>query len=211
MSVAAATIDEVDRLVEQLCALIVDVEQNFAFGAAQYLAEKNRLTGLQRRAVELALELSDRWLDLPWDVVIRQALTVLVLKGFQTGYEFRLGCQRVVVLGTDSVWKLAFNAKGAATSELEVAAAIAAPVAPAGWRSVAGVRVVEMERVEVIAPEAVGDDELRANSWWVDVDRHMLGRRRSGELVVFDAGQFGVKNRGWLSDARKDRLRALGG
>ncbi|SLC86859.1 Uncharacterised protein [Mycobacteroides abscessus subsp. abscessus] len=197
-------------LVEQLCELIADVEEQFNFGAAQYLAEKDRLTGLQRRSVELALELEDRRLDLPWDVVLRQALTVLALKGSQTGFEFRLGCQRLVVLGVDSVWKLAFNARGAETSELEVAAALPAPVSPASWRLVAGVQVVEMERVEVLAPEAVGDDELRASPWWADVDRHMLGRRRSGELVVFDAGQFGAGNRQWLSDARKDRLRALG-
>ncbi len=97
----------------------------------------------------------------------------------------------MVIMGTESVWKLDLNAEGDATSETEATAAISAPVAPARWRTIAGIRVLEMERVEVVDQDALTDAELRSAPWWTDVDGWKLGRRRTGDLVVFDAGQFG--------------------
>lgn len=92
------------------------------------------------------------------------------------------------------------NADGEATSDIEARAAIPAPVAPARWQTVAGIRVLEMERVEVVRPDDLSDHELRAAPWWTDVDCWNLGRRRTGELVVFDAGQFGPAHRRLLPD-----------
>lgn len=41
---------------------------------------------------------------------------------------------------------------------------------------------------------------LGARRRWTDVDCWNLGRRRTGELVVFDAGQFGTAHRRLLPD-----------
>ena len=142
----------------------------------------------------------------PVDRLTKDALTVLVALGADTGYDFDAGSQRIVIIGAESVWNLAMNPDGEATSNLEAAAAIAAPVAPARWTYVAGVRVLEMERVTVVEPDDLTDEELLANPWWTDVDGWTLGRRRTGQLVVFDAGQFGPAHRAYLPDRYRHRI-----
>lgn len=142
----------------------------------------------------------------PVDDLTRDALTLLVSLGGETHYDFGIGSQRLVIIGSHSVWKLALNPPGEAASDLEASGEISAPVAPAHWTYVAGVRALEMERVEVITPDELSDEELRANPWWTDVDGWQFGRRRTGELVVFDAGQFGPGHRTCLPDRYRDRM-----
>jgi hypothetical protein len=63
-----------------------------------------------------------------------------------------------------------------------------------------------MERVTVVEPDDLTDEELLANPWWTDVDGWTLGRRRTGQLVVFDAGQFGPAHRAYLPDRYRHRI-----
>ena len=63
-----------------------------------------------------------------------------------------------------------------------------------------------MEKVEVVSPDDLTDEELRANPWWTDVDGWELGRRRTGQLVVFDAGEFGPAHRAHLPDRYLKRI-----
>lgn len=81
-----------------------------------------------------------------------------------------------------------------------------APVAPGRWQTVAGIRVLEMERVELVGPDDLSDRELSAAQWWPYVDCWKMGRRRTGELVVFDAGQFGPGHLRLLPDRYRARL-----
>lgn len=169
------------------------------------------LSTLELHAFLVAGGIRLRRCDRPVDVLQRQALTLLVLLGEASGYEFGHGATRVVIIGRDAVWKLALNSHGDSISDIEARAAISAPVAPARWRTVAGIRVLEMERVEVVDPDDLGDDELAANPWWTDVDGWLFGRRQSGELVVFDAGQFGPGHRMILPDRYRARLPLIQG
>jgi len=173
---------------------------------AAFDAEMARLTDLERSAWLLASGITLRRWDRPVEVLIRQAITLLVWLGRDNGYMFVHGATRTVIIGTDTVWKLALNSLGDKASEIEATAAIPAPVAPARWQTIAGIRVLEMERVELIEPDELSDDELAANPWWTDVDAWQLGRRRTGELVVFDAGQFGPGHRETMPDRYRARL-----
>ena len=63
------------------------------------------------------------------------------------------------------------------------------PVAPARWTYVAGVRVLEVERVVVVDPHDLTDEELLANPSWTDVDRWQHGGRRHGAAGGVRRGQ----------------------
>lgn len=164
------------------------------------------LSLIEMQAFRVWLALRRGFTTKPLDALTRDALTLLVARGADSGYDFEAGSERTVIIGSDAVWKLAVNADGEATSNLEAEAVIAAPVAPARWVRVAGVRVLEMERVEVVEPDDLSDEELQANPWWTDVDGWSLGRRRTGELVVFDAGQFGPVHRAYLAERYRHRF-----
>lgn len=161
---------------------------------------------LDRHAWRLAAGITLRACDRPVDVLIRQAITLLFLLGRDSDYLFAHGATRTVIIGADTVWKLSLNSVGDSASEIEASASISAPVAPARWQVIAGIQVLEMERVTLVDPDDVSDAELLANPWWTDVDGHELGRRTTGELVVFDAGQFGPRRRESLPARHRARL-----
>ena len=120
----------------------------------------------------------------PLDGLTNDTLTLLVTLGADTNYHFDSGLERIVIIGSNTVWKIALNPRGDETSNLEASAAISAPVAPARWTYVAGIRALEMEKVEVVSPDDLTDEELRANPWWTDVDGWELGRRRTGRRIA---------------------------
>lgn len=199
MNVGAGADAEIERLVHLVA------EQSLT------APELMRLPSLDRHAYLLASGINLRAYDKPVEVLMRQAITLLVLLGRDSDYLFAHGATRAVIVGTRTVWKLSLNSLGDKASELEATGAISAPVAPARWQAIAGVRVLEMERVEMVDPQDVSDAELAANPWWTDVDGHELGRRPSGELVVFDAGQFGPGRRNSLPARHCARLNGLNG
>lgn len=188
--------DAVDRLL----GTVAEIRARCGRPDADAVAIMEGLTELEFRAFGLSATVATRRRDRDVQHLTRQAVTLLAGLGAETNYDFAVGAQRVVILGARSVWKLAMNADGEATSDIEARASIPAPVAPARWHTVAGIRVLEMERVEVVRPDDLSDQELRAAPWWTDVDCWNLGRRRTGELVVFDAGQFGPAHRRLLPD-----------
>lgn len=194
--------DAVDRLL----GTVSEIRARCGRLDADAEAIMHGLTELEFRAFGLSVTVATRRTEQPLEHLTRQAVTLLARLGAETNYDFAVGAERLVILGARSVWKLAMNADGEATSDIEARAAIAAPVAPARWQTVAGIRVLEMERVEVIRPDDLSDQELQAVPWWTDVDCWNLGRRRTGELVVFDAGEFGSAHRRLLPDRYRARL-----
>lgn len=138
------------------------------------------------------------------DEIGPQALQLLIRFG-----QFKAGAHRVVFLDDDFVYKLAVCTEGEHVNEVEVRGAVDAPVASCSWDEVDGIRVVKMERVEVVDARELSDDELRRAPWWVDVDCWKLGRRTNGDLVCFDAGQFGSFNRNLLPDDLQERYHRL--
>lgn len=165
------------------------------------------LSVLEFQALGVWLGLRGRDATKPIDDLTRDALTLLVTLGADTNYDFDIGAERIVIIGSETVWKLALNTRGDVTSNVEAAAALSAPIAPARWTYVAGIRTLEMERVEIVTPDDLADEELQDNPWWTDVDGWKLGRRRTGELVVFDAGLFGPNHRVHLPYRYRARIR----
>ncbi len=170
---------------------------------------KDALAGLST----VELQAFGMWLALrrghaskPVEKLTSDALAVLLACGAATQYDFDTGSERIVIIGSEAVWKIAINPGGDITSDREAAATIPAPVAPARWTHVAGVRVLEMERVAVVDPDDLTDAELLANPWWTDVDGWQLGRRHTGQLVVFDAGKFSPAHRAYLPDRYRQRI-----
>jgi hypothetical protein len=203
--IGCATAEQSAMLVEQLLQRIAEVRACDR-GGGEFAAELRALSDIELRALGVWLTLRRQPHDKPTDLITRQALTLLVLLGADTGYAYAAGVERIVILGPQAVWKLSLNHAGDITSETEAGAAIAAPVAPARWRTIAGIRVLEMERVEVVRPDALTDEELRNAPWWTDVDGWQIGRRTTGELVVFDAGEFGPAHRSIMPDRYRVRL-----
>lgn len=189
-----------DGAVDRALTTVAEIRARCNRPGADAAAIMRGITELEFRAFGISATVATRHTDQSVEHLTRQAVTLLVHLGAATNYDFAVGAQRLVIIGARMVWKLAMNADGAATSEIEARAAISAPMAPARWRTVAGIRVLEMERVEVLGPDDLSDQELRAAPWWPDVDCWRLGRRRNGEIVVFDAGEFGPGHRRLLPD-----------
>ncbi|WP_131811573.1 hypothetical protein [Mycolicibacterium peregrinum] len=129
------------------------------------------------------------------DFVIQQALAVTDVLQVST---YARGSQRLVLVDHDRryAYKLACTERGEQTSEVEASGAIAAPVAPAQWIEIAGVRVLQMEYVDhVVEDDRLREIDLARYPWVPLVDCVQIGWAADGSLVCFDAGQFGEHNR----------------
>lgn len=151
-------------------------------------------TVLELQALRLIGSLVFRRFDRPSEDVERQSLHLLV-RLVDHGYEFATGSQRIVIIAANHVYKLAFNSDGDRASQIESAAAIDAPVAPAQWVTVDGIRALRMERVTPVVPADVHNLDLRKYPWLDRIDMAQVGWSRNGELLCYDAGQFGDFNR----------------
>ncbi|WP_255802058.1 hypothetical protein [Mycobacteroides abscessus] len=110
--------------------------------------------------------------------------------------QFELGSGRIAYIRDGFVYKLAFCAQGAKANHIESQGMYGGvPIAATRWVAVAGVALLQMERVDPIDSNDRHGIDLQRYPWVPLVDRCQVGWTKFGELVCYDAGQLGEFNR----------------
>lgn len=122
-----------------------------------------------------------------------QTIGLMLLDRFE---DFELGSGRIAYIHDDFVYKLAFSRQGAKANHIEAQGMHCdVPIAAAQWVTIAGVVLLQMERVDPIDPKDRHGIDLDRYPWVPLVDQYQVGWTKTGELVCYDAGQLGEFNR----------------
>ncbi len=178
--------------VDKLLALCDAYDESAQAGAGHVDAFLRRLTGAEFKAIAVCMctaipEQSVRR-------VRRQVLGLLVRFGDDaTDHPITHGSTRIVVIGPDHVYKVAFTDEGEQVNALEARGIDSVPLAAATMLTIDGAPVLRMQRVTPLEHDEAMKRSV-THPWVRRTDMRQVGLTADGQLVCYDAGQCGDYN-----------------